>query len=242
MRLQRRATARQWLIPVSRVSILALVLAAYFLVSHFRSPSLPVIPFLPTIDRVALAWVCYPDQARQFQIHNRYEWERGTVLTYTVQCPPGSEGPKDLSPGFMLLKRDIFGWQELYRTGERQATPGQLVDYESGGRKGGEMGDYAYVYGKVLAPSRVAVVEALFDNGRILRSGADGGVYVLLAPDSNGPCELRALDSDNQVLERFDLIESPGTLPPLPDDGGAHGTSWIGVSLASTESCGKVQE
>jgi hypothetical protein len=72
------------------------------------------------------------------------------------------------------------------------------------------------LYGQVLKP-KVAVVEATFNDGQILRDRSNNGVFALMALGATGVCEVRILGTDNQILRQ----EDPGISVKFSKDGRA---------------------
>ncbi len=178
----------------------------------------------------------------RFTLRDSREWQSGTIVIFAARCPAESSRPPDSIFGFILLERGTFGWSEVTRSTQReedQRISGQFVDYETGVNI---RRPFAWVQGRVTTADKVAAVEVLFDNGQTMRAKATDGWYVLLADNTDGPCELRAVDARGRVLEQYDLSGDPNSLPPdklAPDGRGWSGTI-IGVSLASPEECYKI--
>lgn len=62
------------------------------------------------------------------------------------------------------------------------------------------------ILGLVLAP-QVTMVEATFDNGPTVREPVAHESFVIVAPNTNGARELRALDTNGHVVRKFDLAQ-----------------------------------
>ena len=140
--------------------------------------------------------------------------------------------------GWFFLMRDGMFWMTngggcCENTADhRQVGP---VEYAGGGRSDGR-DTQAVVYGRVVEPEVVAV-EAVFDNGRTLRDEPTEGIFGLIAPGSEGVCELRALGEGGEVLGRINTMAHAGDHDGIPQ--GAVGT-WSG-NRASEADCERLR-
>ncbi len=241
---------------VALAAIGLLSLATICLMSSFLlgvSPldlSMPVFEHNSTPEEAARRSVCAQGVPRNFRVHGTRSWERGVVLLYSAHCPspPNAPIPEPEVPvsGFRLLQDGLLGWRVVLvgvASDGKEARPGQLVDYSPGGGRGGHLGSYGYVSGRVLAPDKVRVVEAIFDNGRVMRDDTPRELFALFSLGTGGPCELRTLDKDGRVLQRFDLVREARSFRGInPELATMESGGWNGVSMASPELCQKHRE
>ncbi len=199
-----------------------------------------------TPEEAARAAVCPTSgEPVEFQVHDTLGQGDRALITYTAKCPPEEDSLPELEgsrSGFILLSKRLFGWGEEYGVGYCGVATGddgvgRLLSYLPGGRREGR-GRYGYVCGEVLSPEKVATVETVFDNGEVLRHETTGGIYAFYAEDTNGPCEVRALDARGKVLERH--ILSAEQIPRELSESEARDIGWNGISLASKETCAKL--
>jgi hypothetical protein len=179
-----------------------------------------------TAEEAVRRAVCSPGKApAEFNERQRRRFEGGMLVTYDAWCPSPSGGVSAPFPGHVAVERlprftfgppdkPIWGryfWQAdafppmgtYYPPGPDTGPPSRagLVAYGTASGEGGAYGRYAVVGGRVLAPGRVASVEAVFDNGRTVRQRADRGVFAIGSLGAKEAKELRALDADGRVLQ-----------------------------------------
>ncbi|MDP9381765.1 MAG: hypothetical protein M3Q29_16795 [Chloroflexota bacterium] len=230
-----------------------LALATICLLSSFVlgvSPldlSMPVFEPDSTPEEAVRRSVCAQGVPRNFRVHGTRSWERGVIVLFSADCPspPDAPIPEPEIPvsGFRLLQDGLFGWRVVIvgsAADGKEARSGQLVSYRPGGGRGGRLGSYGYVSGRVLAPDKVRAVEAIFDNGRVMRDDAPGELFALFSLGTGGPCELRTLDKDGRILQRFDLVGEARRFGEInPELATMESGGWGGVSMASPELCRK---
>lgn len=146
-------------------------------------------------------------KAQSYQVLSKQKWSRGVVVLYSAVCPGSSQAPARQMFGHQLVERNGMNWQvsgsDSFRTRSTTAKSERLIDYRiSRASKPGDR--YTVLYGQILS-KKVAVVEATFDNGQILREQASNGVFALVAPGATGVCELRLFGNDNQIFRQDNL-------------------------------------
>lgn len=67
---------------------------------------------------------------------------------------------------------------------------------------------YTIVFGRVLSPD-IAVVDVALGDGRTVAHVPDDGVFAVLVPREQEPCEVRTLDRQGRVLQTFDVVAHP---------------------------------
>lgn len=149
-------------------------------------------------------------KVENFQVLSTHRWANGVVVLFSGLCP-GDDQKAAMKRifGHKVVKRNGIGWQisgsGSYTPKNVSTKPERLIDY-SVSRSAKQNGDrYTVLFGQVLKP-KVAVVEATFNNGQILRDRSDNGVFAIIATGATGVCEVRVLGSDNQILKQEDLI------------------------------------
>ncbi|MBW4474190.1 MAG: hypothetical protein KME45_28015 [Stenomitos rutilans HA7619-LM2] len=156
-------------------------------------------------------------KAEGLKVLSAQAWPQGVIILYSALCPVVRGNEKaTMQPvfGHQVVKRHGATWQvsgsDSYGTVLEPSPSRQLVEYgisrsSNGDRSSQAVERYAILYGRVLQP-KVLAVEAMFDNGKILRGRSSNGVFALLAAGATGVCELRVLGADNQILQQEDLI------------------------------------
>ena len=161
----------------------------------------------------------------------------GMFVLYAGVCPPAQPQAEvqQLRGDALLLPED----GRMRRTGSMMTinhSPiphNAFIEYPAGGFST-RSAIYAYVYGTVLAP-QVAAVEALFDTGQVLRDAVHDGAYGMVLPGSRGPCQVRALGQDGQVLTLVSLALPEGEAAG-PDVRPGGSDAW-GQSQARAQTC-----
>lgn len=141
--------------------------------------------------------------AEAFQIVGHRDWEQGTVVLYEGTCG-ATETTQATLPLF------VKGYTVLMRKGPavRASSSGsvmaetktpdstQPISYSVG-----YVPDdgYAIVEGQVFDPA-VATIEARFNNGLVLQDSAEQGRFAIVASRANQLCDLRVLDSNQQLI------------------------------------------
>lgn len=156
-------------------------------------------------------------KAEGFKVLSTQAWSQGVIILYSALCPVATDNEKTtMQPvfGHKVVKRNGSTWQvsgsESYGTEPNPSPSEQLVEYgisrsSSNTTSTAPEGErYTILYGRVLQ-SKVAAIEATFDNGKILRGRSSNGAFALLAAGATGICELRILGADNQILKQEDL-------------------------------------
>ncbi len=211
--------------------LIVVLLACATLLSFFTTPDLLAASDDPrTAEEAIRRAVCAPDaQPIEFNERTTRRLEDGVQLTYDSRCVSSSGKVSPRFAGHVTVQRlarvtigpeddPIWGsyyWHAVALPPARSedallpgpAHHGDLVGYGAGGGGGGSVGNYAAVRGRVLAPERVAAVEAVFDNGRAVREPTDRDVFVIIEPGANELRELRVLGSDGRVVQ---TIRVPG--------------------------------
>jgi len=147
-------------------------------------------------------------KAEDLQVVSTQKWAQGIIVLYSALCPgKDQKSPMQAIFGHKVVKRNGISWQvsgsDSYGTKDPGDASDQLVEY--GISKSLNKTDrYTVLYGQILK-SKVAAVEATFNNGQILRDWSNNGTFALIAPGATGVCELRLLGSDNQILRQEDL-------------------------------------
>ena len=163
------------------------------------------------------------EKARSFQVLSKQRWSEGIVVLYSAVCPSGDiRNATEKIFGHKLLKRNGLGWQVsgsdsyISLNPSSQVKPKKLLEYDISKRSEAPKdkaqasadplkNDYTVVYGRILEP-KVAIVEATFNNGQILRDRVYNNAFSLVASGATGVCELRVFGSDNQILSQEDLL------------------------------------
>lgn len=160
-------------------------------------------------------------RAEDFQVLSTQRWSNGVIVLFSGLCP-GDDRKAAMKRifGHKVVKRSGIGWQvsgsDSYSPKALQTRPETLIDYNIS-RSEKQQGDrYTILYGQVLKP-KVAVVEATFNDGQILRDRSSNGVFALMALGATGVCEVRILGTDNQILRQ----EDPGISVKFSKDGRA---------------------
>ena len=171
------------------------------------------------------------DAPAELNERGTHRFEEGMLITYDARCSSASGGVSPPLPGYVLvekLPRFTFGppdnpiwgtyfWAALappigrYEPAEQDTDPSSragLITHSAGNGKGRAFGVYAVLVGQVLAPERVASVEAVFDNGRRVRQRADQGVFAIAGLGASEVRELLALGVDGRVLQSVRLDRS----------------------------------
>ena len=135
-----------------------------------------------------------------FQAQSRRPWDGGVLVTHHYAV---SEPGQPLRPefGYAFVELRHGGWS-VYRA-ELQGMAGSpaRVSYASA-----DLGAALLVYGRILDP-RIAAVEMTTDRGQIVREMVSNGGFTLLARDAQALQELRLLDLQGQILDRYALPE-----------------------------------
>lgn len=220
---------RRFLRPLLALAIVLLTCGA--LLTFLAMPN----PFLASdhprnADEAIRRAVCAPDgELIEFNERGTRRFEVGAQVTYDARCRSSSGMLSSRFAGHVTVQRlarmtigpeddPIWGsyfWDAVAAppTGIQDALlpaashPGDLVAYGVGGGGGMAVGNYAVVHGRVLAPGRVAAVEAVFDNGRAAREPATRDVFIIVEPGANEVRELRVLSTDGRVLQVIRLGE-----------------------------------
>ncbi len=185
------------IVALAAIGLLALaticILSSFVLGVSPLDLSMPVFEPDSTPEEAARRSVCAQGVPRNFRVHGTRSWERGVIVLYSARCPspPDAPIPEPEIPvsGFRLLEDGLFGWRVVLvgSAGDgKEARSGQLVSYRPGGGRGGRLGSYGYVSGRVLAPDKVRAVEAIFDNGRVMRDDAPGELFALFSLGTGG--------------------------------------------------------
>lgn len=143
------------------------------------------------------------------EILGTYRWAKGVVVLYSALCTPeNSLGEMQRVFGHQVVKREGMNWQvsssDSYSISNPQQSAEKLIEYgvsqaqETGGDR------YTILYGQFLT-SKVATIEATFDNGQTLRDDGKRKAFALIAPGATQVCELRILGPDQQILRQEDL-------------------------------------
>ncbi len=145
-------------------------------------------------------------------------------MAYRAKCPGGEEYV-NIADAY----RRWFAWRPSVRGDNLSgigSDPGRFVALGRYGNYVTKPGDrYAFIAGRVLAPGRVAAVEASFDDGGTARGRVEGQAFILVGWGARNGCELRALDPGGRVLERIPLVGSsgPGVARGCPRPGAPKG-------------------
>lgn len=165
-----------------------------------------------------------------FQVRSRIPRPGGVVILYDVRCPPGAGREATPRLAGATVVQDLVSqtvnigdrvvWEDRFWSadpglpvdvppfaeGLPPAARGPFISYEGRGGSGWSegIGNYDFVSGRVLAPTKVFVVEAVLDNGDTVRGDVTRGVWVLFALESRIR-EVRALDRDSRVVQRIDM-------------------------------------
>ncbi len=164
-------------------------------------------------DLIQQSVVCPTDgnfQAENVQVVGTQRWTQGIVVLYSAVCP--SDARKTSMQrvfGHKLMKRHGISWQvsgsDSYSLKSTPAKPDRLVDYRISKSVKQGSDRYIVLYGQALKP-KVAMVEATFDNGQIVRDRSVNGAFALIGPGAAGVCEVRILGADHQILQQDDLV------------------------------------
>lgn len=168
--------------------------------------------------------------AHGLQVLGTHRWAKGVIVLYSAMCPT-NDGKASTQRvfGHQVVKRDGMGWQvssggsfgmgnspkmtEPKMTEPKTAE--QLIDYGISRSKPEESDRYLILYGQILN-SKVAAVEATFNNGQVLRDSGRDGAFALVAPNATEICELRVLGTNNQILRKDELVKPKPNSPNLP--------------------------
>jgi hypothetical protein len=147
--------------------------------------------------------------AEKFQVLSTHRWSQGVVVLYSAVCPGRNQRePMQRVIGHKVVKRNGTQWQisgsDSYGIETSDSPAERLVEFSISKSLEPGRDRYAILYGQVLK-SKVAAVEATFDNGQVVRDHGDDGVFALLSPGATGICELRIIGRDNQILKQQDL-------------------------------------
>ncbi len=166
------------------------------------------------------------------------------VFVYDAVCPPGERSPSgrfagfatvvhELGPYIQVGDRIIWGeryWRAVGAPGYRlQPSLPPSGEHREPERRGGfvrvevwgsgEAGGvpHAFVGGVVLAPDRVATIEAVLEDGRTITGATDRDVFFVYAEDANEIREVRVLDRAGNPLQRLSDPYGPdgGAAPPV---------------------------
>lgn len=167
---------------------------------------------------------CAPDlEPLEFNVHRIYPRGHFSVIQFEARCAPAVAGVAPLFAGLgsvsRLPQREYQLWGVTVWTtyslhtstippDKRSALEeaafrpprDELVAYGYGEAFGG-----AFVSGSVVAPERVAAVEAVFDAGLEVREPTTRGVFAIYGPKTKRVRELRVLDREGRVLRRVDV-------------------------------------
>jgi hypothetical protein len=131
------------------------------------------------------------------------------VVVYYAVCPSPYDGePPWHRVGYNMQFGGPFAGLRVAGggyTGSSKPRREGPIEYASKGRWTSRP---ALVYGRVLAPE-VEAIEALFDNGEVLRDPADDGALALVSLDARGACELRVVGADGAVIRRIVTVHGP---------------------------------
>ncbi|HEY9879199.1 MAG TPA: hypothetical protein V6D29_12145 [Leptolyngbyaceae cyanobacterium] len=141
--------------------------------------------------------------AEAFQIVGHRDWEQGKVVLYEGTC--GATETAQAAPPLF-----VKGYTVLMRKGStvRASSSGSVMaetktpdSTQPIGYSIGYVPDdgYAIVEGQVFAPA-VATIEARFDNGLVLQDSAEQGRFAIVASQAKQLCDLRVLDSSQQLI------------------------------------------
>jgi hypothetical protein len=163
-------------------------------------------------------------EAKDFQVLTVRKWEKGVVSLSRGNCPGEARAFQKevtLQPAlsYQVVKRNGMEWS-LKSTGssftqnpdkpnsEKQQ---KLIQYNIGRTTPNAKDRYTVFYGEILSPN-VAAVEVVFDNGKVLRDTGTNGMLLLVGSGATGICDVRALGTDNQILQRDEPIPVRSTL------------------------------
>jgi hypothetical protein len=166
-----------------------------------------------------------PVEARDFQVLAVRHWSRGIVAVYRGLCPTESQTsgtPVTVQPvlSYRIVQRQGREWHAgksgSYAGRGAQANnlsskSERLIDYGVDRTPTKSRDRYTVFYGQVFSP-KVAAVEVTFNNGKTLRDPVLDGMFALVAANATGICDVRVFGSDNQILQRYELV-SPQSQP-----------------------------
>ena len=154
--------------------------------------------------------ICPPPKnaIEDFRIVGSRDWSRGKVALYEATCR--SKDPAQPSMryfGHHIFVRSLIGWQ--YSGGGSsgtslnapQSSPKEFVDYSSG--SGGDGSNRRAVISGRILNSQVTAVEAIFNNGRIMRDSGADDVFAMVSSGASAVCELRVLGANDKVLQKY---------------------------------------
>lgn len=152
-------------------------------------------------------------RAKSFQVLSTEKWSEGIVVLFKALCPAPDQS-SSLQPvfGHKVVRRQGMNWQ-VSGTGSygtdasirSKTTKQNLIEYGISQSPDQSADRYTILYGRVLKP-KVAVVEATFDNGKVVRDRPSNGVFALISIGATSICELRVMGPDNQILQQIDLL------------------------------------
>lgn len=149
-------------------------------------------------------------KAENFRVISTQRWSQGIVVLYSARCPvEDRKASMQWVFGHKLVKRNGISWEisgsQSYNSSATSGKPEKLIDYRISKSMKQDGDRYTVVYGQSLKP-KVAMVEATFDNGQILRDHSNNGTFALVAAGATGVCEVRVLGADHQILQQEDLV------------------------------------
>ncbi|MBD1859354.1 hypothetical protein Q2T42_09525 [Leptolyngbya boryana CZ1] len=163
-------------------------------------------------------------EAKDFQVLTVRKWEKGIVALSRGNCPSEAKSlQKEASVqpalSYRVVKRNGMEWS-LKSTGSSfnqnpdKPTAGKqqkLIRYHVGRTHPNVKERHTVFYGEIFSPD-VAAVEVVFDNGKVLRDTGTNGMLLLVGSGATGICDVRALGTDNQILQRDEPIPIQPTL------------------------------
>jgi hypothetical protein len=203
-----------WKLLSSLVSLLVLPIVGYKMSIVAATPELPLKPGFTCPSRSA---------AKDVQVLAVRQWSQGAVVLYRGLCAVepvvGSTPTWQPMLNYRLVKQYGRTWQ-LGSSGSRPAqgqTPTKnerLIAYSSDRSATAARDRYSIFYGQVVSP-KVAAVEVTFNNGQTLRDPVRDGMFAIVAPGATGICDVRIFGTDNQILQRDELVTAPLNAPPI---------------------------
>lgn len=163
-------------------------------------------------------------EAKDFQVLTVRKWDKGVVALLRGNCPSEArtfqkEASVQPALSYRVVKRNGMEWSlkstgssfnqnsEKPKSGKQQ----NLIQYNVGRTHPNVKDRHAVFYGEILSPN-VAAVEVVFDNGKVLRDTGTNGMLLLVGSGATAVCDVRALGTDNQILQRDEPIPVRSTL------------------------------
>ncbi len=137
------------------------------------------------------------------QILETQYWQGGMIALYSAVCPKNPKGETQRVLGYKILRREGMNWLVEGSDGHAvtfvPSSTKHLAEYEVSYPTDATQKRYTVLYGQVFS-SRVAAIEATFDDGQVVRELTLSGVFALVLPKPAIVCEVRMLGVDNQIL------------------------------------------